>query len=85
MFANVTRKGFYTVTATVLTSPDSASITRRIRLDPDPMACSAHLVNTGLTFREGGVVTAEFVGVGPVESFLCTLDGVVLSNPCECV
>ena len=83
VFSNVTRKGFYTVKATVVTGTESASITRRVRLDPDNAACSAHLINTGLGFRTGGIVAAEFASVGPSDTLICTLDGVVVSDPCE--
>ena len=83
MFSNVTRRGFYTVKATVITGADSASASRRVRLDPDPLACSAHLINRGLGFRSGGVVVAEFAGVGPAERFTCTLDGILLAETCE--
>ena len=79
----MTSRGFHTVIATVVTGADSASASRRIRLDPDPLACSAHLVNRGLEFRTGGTVVAEFAGVGPVDSFTCTLNGDVVTESCE--
>jgi hypothetical protein len=82
VFSNVTSRGFHTVIATVVTGADSASASRRIRLDPDPLACSAHLVNRGLEFRTGGTVVAEFAGVGPVDSFTCTLNGDVVTESC---
>ena len=79
----MTRRGFYTVKATVVNGAESASTSRRIRLDPDPLACSAHLINRGLVFGTRGVATAEFAGVGPASSFICTLDGVNLTQSCE--
>ena len=85
MFSNVTKKGFYTVISTVITGAESASASRRIRLDPDPLACSVHLVNRGLEFRTGGTVVAEFAGVGPVASFTCTLNGDLVTESCESV
>ena len=70
--------------ATVLTARDSATTESRVRIDSDPMACSAHLINRGLTFEAGGLATAQFVGIGPIESFRCTVNGDTVNNPCKC-
>ena len=32
----------------------------------------------------GGRATAEFVGVGPIDSLRCVLNGATISNDCEC-
>ena len=69
--------------ATVLTGSDSATAEIRVRIDSDPSACSAHLINRGVTFAAGGIATAQFVGVGPFESFRCTVNGETVSNPCK--
>jgi hypothetical protein len=82
IFAGIRQRGYHTVRATVLTGSDSATAEIRVRIDSDPRACSAHLINRGLTFAAGGIATAQFVGVGPFESFRCTVNGETVSNPC---
>lgn len=83
LFSGIRVRGFYLVKATVVTGLNSASTQRRVRIDLNATGCSAHLINRGLTFASGGRATAEFVGVGPVDSFLCTLNGDTLSDSCK--
>ena len=55
---------------------DRAIVRRRFEVPPSANTCLLHLVNDGLVVDESsGNVTIEFDGVGPVESFLCILDG----------
>ena len=77
------QKGYYFIKATVITGRNSAKTERRVRIDRNAMACSAHLINRGLSIAAGGRATAEFAGVGPVDSFRCTLNGETLSDPCK--
>ena len=83
MFAGIARKGFYTVKATVVTGRETSSTQTRVRYDPSDTACSAHFINRGLTFASGGMASGEFTGVGPVDSFTCTLNNDVLTEQCE--
>ena len=86
IFTNIRQKGTHYVKATVVTGRGSVKIERKVRVNPDPTACSVHLINRGVSIAEtgGGRATAEFVGVGPIDSFRCVLNGVTLSNDCEC-
>ena len=55
---------------------DRAIIRRRFEVPPSANICLLHLVNDGLVVDgRSGNVTIDFDGVGPVESFLCALDG----------
>lgn len=83
LFSGIRLRGFYLVKATVVTGLNSASTQRRVRIDLNATGCSAHLINRGLTFASGGRARAEFVGVGPVDSFQCTLNGDTLSDTCK--
>ena len=83
LFSGIRVRGFYLVKATVVTGLNSASTRRRVRIDLNATGCSAHLINRGLTFASGGRATAVFVGVGPVDSFQCTLNGDTLSDSCK--
>ena len=45
-------------------------------MPPSASICLLHLVNDGLVVDgRSGNATIDFDGVGPVESFLCALDG----------
>ena len=64
---------------------DRAIIRRRFEVPPSANICLLHLVNNGLVVDgRSGNVTIDFDGVGPVESFLCALDGgeTVLCEDC---
>ena len=64
---------------------DRAIIRRRFEVPPSANICLLHLVNDGLVVDgRSGNVTIDFDGVGPVESFLCALDGgeTVLCEDC---
>ena len=55
---------------------DRAIIRRRFEVPLSANICLLHLVNDGLVVDgRSGNVTIDFDGVGPVESFLCALDG----------
>ena len=54
---------------------DRAIVRRKFEVPPADNVCLVHLVNDGLVVEETtGNVTIDFGGVGPVESFLCSLD-----------
>ena len=55
---------------------DRAIVRRRFDVPPSADFCLLHLVDDGLVVDErSGNVTIDFDGVGPVESFMCALDG----------
>ena len=55
---------------------DRAIVRRRFEVPPSADICLMHLINDGVVVDESsGNVTIDFDGVGPVESFLCALDG----------
>lgn len=54
---------------------DRATIRRNFEVPPSANVCLLHLVNDGLVVDESsGNVTIDFDGVGPVETFQCSLD-----------
>ena len=83
LFTNISRRGYYTVKATVVTGRESASTQTRVRYDPNQTACSTHLINRGVVLTSGGIATVQFTGVGPIDSFRCTLNGRTQAAPCE--
>ena len=63
---------------------DRAIVRRRFEVPPTEKVCLLHLVNDGIvvgTEGNSGNVTVNFDGVGPVQSFLCALDG---AEPVTC-
>ena len=85
VFTDITSRRFYIVKVTVLTGRESASTQSRVRFDPRLTACSAHLINRGLVLASGGIASVQFISVGPVERFMCTLktNGHTQAEPCE--
>ena len=62
---------------------DRAITRRRFEIPPNPNVCLLHLVDSGLVVdTKAGNATVDFDGVGPVESFLCSLNG---GNPVTCM
>lgn len=68
---------------------DRAIVRRRFEVPPSPNVCLLHLVNDGLVVdARSSNVTIDFDSVGPVESFLCVLDGgeaVLCKLTCICI
>ena len=55
---------------------DRAIVRRRFEVPSSPRICLLHLVNDGLVVNErSSNVSITFDGVGPVDGFLCSLDG----------
>ena len=62
---------------------DRAIVRRRFEVPRAENVCLLHLVNDGLVVdSRSGNVTIDFDGVGPVEGFLCSLNGAKVV-PCE--
>ncbi len=63
---------------------DRAILRRRFEVPPAANVCLLHLVDEGLAVdARSGNVTVDFGAVGPVEGFLCFLDGAEAVT-CEC-
>lgn len=84
-FTNILQKGNYYLKATVLTALNTAITRRKVRLSLDSTACTAHLINRGVSIMGSGRARVEFTGVGPVTVFACSLNDDLISSNCKCV